>query len=172
MLRPLVLILLAAIPSQGVPYSAPSLDDTSLASIIVTRHNDARAAVGTEPMVWNPGLAADAARWAQHLASTGRFEHDPQERDDPEGENLWMGTRGHYPVQRMVQAWEDEKEAFRPGRFPDNSRTGSWSDVGHYTQMVWKDTREVGCAIARNASDEVLVCRYAQAGNVMGESPI
>jgi len=172
MLRTLAFILIAAVPSQAIPSSPPSVDDTMLASIIVARHNDARMSVGTEPMVWNPRLAADAARWARHLASTGQFEHDPQESDDPEGENLWMGTRGHYPVQQMVQAWEDEKKAFRPGRFPDNSRTGSWSDVGHYTQMVWKDTREVGCAIARNANDEVLVCRYAQAGNVMGESPI
>lgn len=172
MLRPIAFILLAAVPSQAVPSSPPPVDGAMLASIVVAEHNDARADVGTGPMVWNPRLAADAAEWARHLASTGRFEHDERERDDPEGENLWMGTRGHYPVRRMVQAWEEEKRAFRPGRFPGNSTTGSWSDVGHYTQMVWKDTREVGCAIARNASDEILVCRYAQAGNVMGESPI
>lgn len=168
----ILMLAVAVIPS--VAMRSPPLGDveSSVALQIVSAHNAARAEVGVEPIGWNPELAADAAEWAQHLASTGQFEHDPQERDDPEGENLWMGTRGHYPVQRMVQAWEDEKKVFRPGRFPDNSRTGSWSDVGHYTQMVWKDTREVGCAIARNASDEVLVCRYTQAGNVMGESPI
>lgn len=172
MVRTLLLAFLVMVPSQAVPSSLSPTDHVQLATEIVSAHNAARAEVGVEPMRWNPGLAADAEEWARHLAATGRFEHDERERGDPEGENLWMGTRGHYPVQRMVKAWEEEKRAFRPGRFPDNSRTGSWQDVGHYTQMVWKDTREVGCAIARNASDEVLVCRYAEAGNVMGESPI
>lgn len=172
MLRPLLFAVLAVAPSQAIPSSPSTVDPAVLATVVVATHNAARAEVGVEPVQWNAKLAADAAEWARHLAATGQFEHDDREQDEPEGENLWMGTRGYYPVQRMVKAWEEEKKAFRPGRFPDNSRTGSWEDVGHYTQMVWKDTREVGCAIARNASDEVLVCRYAQAGNVMGESPI
>ena len=72
----------------------------------------------------------------------------------------------------MTRAWADEKRSFRPGVFPHNSSTGSWHDVGHYTQMIWRDTREVGCALAGGTQEDVLVCRYAAAGNVMGESPI
>ena len=60
------------------------------------------------------------------------------------------------------------RAAFRPGVFPDVSRTGRWSDVGHYTQIIWPETQEVGCATALNASHEVLVCRYWPAGNVIG----
>jgi len=36
---------------------------------------------------------------------------------------------------------------------------------------MWRDTRAVGCAIARGAREDVLVCRYSQAGNYIGERP-
>ena len=69
----------------------------------------------------------------------------------------------------MIGFFVEEKRHFRPGNFPEVSRTGQWSDVGHYTQVIWPGTRELGCAIARTRSDEVLVCRYWPAGNVWGE---
>jgi len=172
MLRIMAVMALSLASSPAIPYSRTPTEPEALAATMVSAHNSMRTEMGVMPMRWNAGLAADAAQWADHLAETGRFEHDVRRRSVPEGENLWMGTRDHYPVRHMVDAWGEERKVFRPGRFPDNSRTGSWHDVGHYTQIVWKDTREVGCAIARNASDEFLVCRYAQAGNVVGESPI
>ena len=106
------------------------------------------------------------------LAASGEFEHDPDtDQDDPQGENLWAGTRGAYAPEEMVEGWIEEKKYFRPGRFPDNSLTGDFADVGHYTQLMWRDSDRVGCALARGAAEEVLVCRYRTAGNVVGERP-
>lgn len=48
------------------------------------------------------------------------------------------------------------------------SRSGPWSTVGHYTQMIWPTTTHVGCAIANGVRFDVLVCRYAPAGNIDG----
>lgn len=121
-------------PGSASPAIAGSADDFVMA--MLTAHNAARAEVGVEPMRWNPALAADAARWATHLAATGRFEHDTGPDTIQEGENLWAGTRGHYRPHQMTRAWADEKRSFRPGVFPHNSSTGSWHDVGHYTQMI------------------------------------
>jgi hypothetical protein len=105
------------------------------------------------------------------LAQTGRFEHAPENHAAPEGENLWAGTRGYYTPEAMVNAWIREKRFFRPGTFPDNSTTGKVEDIGHYTQVVWRATREVGCAEAASANEDILVCRYAEAGNYRGEQP-
>jgi uncharacterized protein YkwD len=138
---------------------------------ILAVHNRERQNLGLEPLNWNPDLAESARRWADHLAQTGRFEHAPENHSSPEGENLWAGTKGYYTPEAMVGAWIREKRFFRPGVFPDNSTTGRVEDIGHYTQVIWRATREVGCAEATSAAEDILVCRYAEAGNYRGEQP-
>jgi hypothetical protein len=138
---------------------------------ILAVHNRERRGLGLVPLRWNPLLAQSAQRWADYLASTGRFEHAPDSRFAPEGENLWAGSKGYFTPEAMVDAWIREKKYFRPGTFPDNSTTGRVQDVGHYTQVVWRATTQVGCAEARSHSEDILVCRYAEAGNYRGEVP-
>ena len=152
----------------GVPAQAQSRLDRFDERILAT-HNAERARLGIAPLSWSPRLAADAARWAAHLSTLPELEHDDSLEID--GENLWRGSKGAYTPEDMVTLWIDEKAAFQNGVFPDVSRSGQWEDVGHYTQVVWRDTREVGCAVARNARDDFLVCRYWPAGNWMGEAP-
>lgn len=138
---------------------------------ILAAHNQERLGLGLEPLNWNPALAQSAQQWADYLAATGRFEHAPENHDVPEGENLWAGSKGYFAPEAMVDAWIREKQFFRAGLFPDNSITGKVEDVGHYTQIVWRATTEVGCAEASGASEDILVCRYAEAGNYRGEQP-
>lgn len=136
---------------------------------LLARHNEERATRALPPMRWNPALAASARGWADHLASRGAFHHAPEKTSDPEGENLWAGTRGRFEPEAMVDAWAREKRFYKPGVFPDNSTTGRVADVGHYTQLMWRATRQVGCAVARGTREDVLVCRYSEAGNYRGE---
>ena len=42
--------------------------------------------------------------------------------------------------------------------------------MGHYTQIVWPETREVGRAMASGQRFDVLVCRYWPSGNVIGHA--
>lgn len=145
---------------------------TSLDERLLAAHNRERSGAGIEALAWDPILAAEAAAWGERLAATGEFEHDPDtDEEDPQGENLWAGTKGAYAPEEMVEGWIEEKRHFRAGRFPDNSATGDFADVGHYTQLMWRETDRVGCALARGAEEEVLVCRYRTAGNVVGEVP-
>ncbi|MFM9977283.1 MAG: CAP domain-containing protein [Sphingomonadaceae bacterium] len=137
-------------------------------------HNRERATIGLPPMAWDTALARDALGWAQHLAKTGTFDHSPDDPDDDpnaQGENLWGGTRGHYAPEAMVDRWIAEKVNYRPAAIPYSSKTGNFEDVGHYTQVMWRHTRHVGCAMATGAEFDILVCRYRQAGNVEGERP-
>lgn len=138
---------------------------------VLAAHNRERAALGIAPLQWDRALATSAKGWAAHLSATEGFEHAPERTVDPEGENLWAGTRGYYGVEAMVDGWIREKRYFRPGTFPDNSTTGRVADVGHYTQLVWRQTGKVGCAMATGAREDVLVCRYSDAGNYFGEKP-
>lgn len=132
-------------------------------------HNAARAEFGSAPLRWSDELERDAAVWANVLARTETMRHSLVQERRGRGENLWMGTAGYFEASQMIAHFVDEKQYFRPGRFPEVSRTGNWGDVGHYTQIVWADTREVGCATARSPRYEYLVCRYWPAGNVLGQ---
>ena len=140
---------------------------------LLAAQNRERAALGVRPLSWNPSLASEAHSWARYLAQTGRFEHSPDDlAAEPEGENLWAGSVDQYQPESMIGLWLAEKRNFKPGVFPDNSRTGRVENVSHYTQLVWSNTNQVGCALERGRSEDFLVCRYAQAGNVIGERPL
>ena len=147
--------------------------DSRLRNAMMRAHNEARARVGAPKLVWNEALVEDAAVYAAILARTGKFAHDPQTGRNPrQGENLWMGTRDAYGYGEMIGAWVDEDRYFKRGLFPDNSTTGNWGDVAHYTQIIWPTTTHVGCAVAGNAQNEFLVCRYSPAGNIVGRDPL
>lgn len=139
-----------------------------LRSTMMKAHNDARRAYGVAPLAWDAALAADAQTYVRAMARTRVFRHDPDPSRRAQGENIWMGTRTGFSFATMIGHMIDERRDFRPGRFPNVSRTGRWSDVGHYTQVVWPTTTHVGCATASSRTDDYLVCRYSPRGNVTG----
>lgn len=159
-------LLSAVLPATA---SASSYGEAGLSSRMLRSHNSVRAAAGVPTLVWDQRLQAEAAGYAQYLARRNVFRHSSRESRGGTGENLWMGTHGAFTLEGMFGGWLSEQPKFRPGIFPAVSRTGSWHDVGHYTQIVWPQTRRVGCAIGKNASFDFLVCRYWPAGNVHGQ---
>lgn len=136
---------------------------------LLSAHNFERRVAGAAPLRWDSRLVAAADRYAAQLARTGRFAHSPAHLRNGQGENLWMGTRGAFSLEAMVADWASEKRMFRPGVFPYVSRTGSWADVGHFSQMIWPSTVSVGCSVRSSRQWDFLVCRYARPGNVMGQ---
>lgn len=158
------LLFLAAIlilPGAAPPQSG------SLRDAMLSVHNGERRQLGVPRLKWNDALARDALTHAEWMARTGRFEHSTARNN--QGENLWAGTRGGYHHAEMAQAWLDEKRYYRDSPSPNNSSSGKWSDVGHYTQMVWSTTTDIGCAIASSATTDYLVCRYSPPGNYAGQ---
>jgi uncharacterized protein YkwD len=143
--------------------------DSSFIRAVVQQHNTYREALQLPGLTWSPALAADALVWAKHLAEIDKGQHDMDVRGK-EGENLWWGTAGAFSYADMVTFWGNEKSSFHYGVFPDVGTSRS-AMVGHYTQVVWKNTQSVGCALVSNGKNDYLVCRYSPAGNVLGEKP-
>lgn len=175
------LLLLAACNSSRPPWADGRMvteeqrgtgevqDLTRLESRLLAIHNRERSATGARPLVWDSGLAAAAASYGPALARLGKLAHSPAASREGQGENLWMGTRDAYAIEEMAGGWAAEKSLFRPGIFPQVSRSGNWSDVAHYTQMIWKGTSRVGCAVRKSRKWDFLICRYSPHGNVMGQ---
>lgn len=163
-----VFAVLLSLTAQSPAVAASNDLGSQLPTRILAAHNAVRAQAGVPPLAWDPALGASAASFAMQLALTNTFHHSDRSLRPNTGENLWMGTHGYYNYEAMVGGWSSERRFFVPGVFPTVSRSGNWEDVGHYTQMVWPTTTRVGCAVASNASEDFLVCRYSPAGNIEG----
>jgi hypothetical protein len=175
MKRLFALAVIAASSAQGATLPNPNWPGPAdrgeplLQRTVLGAHNAARDRFGATPLAWSPDLAAQALQHAQYMASTGIYGHDQTPgRRKKQGENLWRGQRGLFSYDVMVGVMVDEARHFRPGAFPNNSATGNWSDVAHYTQIVWPTTTAVGCALASSATTDYFVCRYSPTGNKDG----
>ena len=127
-------------------------------------HNAVRERVGLRPLVWSGKLAQVAEEWADLLIREGSFRHRP---NSPWGQNLFEVGGTEFLPQQIVNGWADEARDYdlasnkcKPGRV-----------CGHYTQIVWRDTKQLGCAVARGGSREIWVCEYYPPGNVVGQKP-
>jgi uncharacterized protein YkwD len=161
--------ILAATATDDFDYDIVVRDDSKMSENILMEHNKERTRQGQSALQWDDTLAKDASAYAKILADTDRFEHsNPSKSGNAQGENLWMGSKRAYDWDDMVGMWLMERQNTKSGIFPAVSKTGDWSDVGHYTQIIWPETQKLGCGFAGNSKDEYLVCRYLPAGNVMG----
>ena len=162
----------AVAAESGLPrvlYSRDAINPQALVGELLARHNVERRRAGVAALAWDPALAQGAQVYANELARLNLLRHSPKGIRRGLGENLWMGTRDYFRPAVMVGAWASERSMFRPALFPAVSTTGNWADVGHYTQIIWPGTQRVGCAIAKSARSDVLVCRYWPSGNVDGQ---
>ncbi len=158
----------ATLPSRNWPAPADR-GEALLRHTVLDAHNQARGRFGVAPLTWSDELAAEAMEHAQFMARTGIYGHDQTSgRRKKSGENLWRGQRGLFSYEVMIGVMIEEAQHFRPGVFPNISRTGEWHDVAHYTQIVWPTTTSVGCALASSATSDYFVCRYSPTGNKDG----
>ena len=167
---------IAAPPTSSDNAKATMVDRKAIGSTLTPQeveqllqlHNKARAEVGAGPLRWSKSLALYAQKWGVHLALTScGLEHRPDSGEwrREHGENLFMGTAGYYGVADAVGAWASEKKYYKGGTLT----SGNWHPSGHYTQVVWKNTRQLGCAKVACKGNIIVVCNYDPPGNVLGE---
>jgi hypothetical protein len=162
-----------SLAGNALPDHQKSIDLNNEQKIWLDTHNRERLSLGAPALAWDDRLAKDAQSWAEELARTRRFEHALQKGDETDqGENLWMGTASRFSPTEMVGSWIEEKKDYKTGPFPQVSKTGKWADVGHYVQLIWSNTRKLGCAKATAAGNDYLVCRYFPSGNWEGQYAI
>ena len=164
--RALPILLAGCATQQPARILLGPSGQTAIEPTILSLHNAERARVGAAPLAWDPALSNQAAAYARLLALAGQLRHSGDRQCA--GEHLWMGTAGAFPLTAIVGAWAAEKRYFRRGLFPNVSTTGNWTDVGHYTAMIWPTTTRIGCGLAVSGRVETLVCRYAPGGNIVG----
>jgi uncharacterized protein YkwD len=144
------------------------LQNVDLENTVLNIHNQERAVVNVPALSWSSSLASNAQSWADQLLAEGKFEHSP---DTSYGENIAQLSRinpnpNETDLSKMVQSWVDEKNSYDGQPITNDN----FMQFGHYTQMVWKSTTEVGCGMASDTGKDILVCQYTPSGNQVGQS--
>ena len=158
--------------SSYTPKPVKAFDDNGLdgdeEQAMLSFHNQARASVGVQPLTWSKQLALQAANWSTKLAAQNcAMQHS---KNPNYGENIFIGeaSQSHAAVNEAAKAWESEKINYQAGKALNKA---SRSQAGGYTQMVWRNTTEVGCAKSVCANEWVVVCHYTPAGNHLKQKP-
>jgi pathogenesis-related protein 1 len=143
-------------------------------------HNRAREEVGVKNIFYSASLEKRAQEYADKLALSGKFEHDPTNKTNDlktsVGENLYASTDPNVTFKEAALAWEGEKSYYHYGKIDEDGTCDKNKKCGHYTQMIWKYTTKVGCAKARYikgsySGGAVIVCKYQPVGNIVGNYP-
>ncbi|XP_069941290.1 uncharacterized protein [Cherax quadricarinatus] len=141
-----------------------SSDDDDFAEECLKSHNNYRAKHGAPPLKLSKKLSKYAHEWAQTIAKKDVLQH---RQNNSYGENLycaWSSNPKHMiKGSEAVESWYQEIKDFTFGREPSDLR------AGHFTQVVWLDSEELGVATARSKSGKIyVVANYSPAGNFVG----
>ncbi|XP_022787668.1 ectin-like isoform X1 [Stylophora pistillata] len=135
-------------------------------------HNAVRALHRARPLTWNRTLARNAQAWALDLAKRDKFEHD---RVRGEGENLYYSVASsgkRATCKDALEAWYGEVSDYPFSHPPKSIFDIPGVQIGHFTQVVWKSTRQLGVGIASikrgHWTKTYVVARYTPPGNYWG----
>ena len=115
----------------------------------------------------NEEIAKIAKEYAEYLAKIDEFEHSSNTyKGESLGENLYFCSGYGAPcltAEKAVKSWYDEIKYY-------NFNRPSFQNVGHFTQVVWKGTTQLGCGYASRNNNYYVVCNYFEAGNDVGDN--
>ncbi|KAI9754216.1 MAG: hypothetical protein M4579_004813 [Chaenotheca gracillima] len=146
-------ITVAAPVSTSSSYTAPSEFEKTMLSV----HNMYRDQHNASALSWNTSLADFGNHWAEGCV----WKHS----GGPSGEDL---AAGYANATAAVEAWGNERAQY------NFAKQGFSEQTGHFTQVVWKGTKTVGCGRVKcdgknKTPGWYVVCEYYPAGNVGGE---
>jgi hypothetical protein len=166
----------------GTAQDAMASGEPSELAGITAAHNQVRAQVDTSgtsgalpALTWDDSLAATAAAWAHQCKDSdgdGLVDHNADRSTGHPyyvGENIFASS-AMATASGAVTAWASEGAHYHY----DTNSCDSGAVCGHYTQVVWRTTLQLGCAIASCPQlrfPSTIVCDYGPGGNVGSQKP-
>lgn len=158
-----------ALASCTSAHATPPPATNDFPGQMLSAHNAVRRGVSPAPRTPLPVLVWDASleRLAREWANTCPRGHRPRNRY---GENLYWSGGMPATAAAAVQSWAREAEYYDyESTVCTKDGRRDWSACGHYTQLVWRDTTRIGCAVKTDCPGRlpnVIVCNYDPPGNM------
>ena len=151
-------------PKENIVES-PSISGNDFQKSALDAHNNYRTKHHVGKLVLNQELCDIAQKYAQELARTGNFAHSNASfHGDNMGENLFACYGMKITGKMMTDDWYDEISQY------DFNNPGYISGTGHFTQVIWKESKQVGFGFAQARDGYYYgVANYYPAGNFIGE---
>ena len=151
----------------AVAVHAAVLDLDTAREEILGRHNFYRAKHQVGNLVRESGIETIAQAYSDKLLSTGRLTHSSNEYNSQQlGENLYVGYNVGSIGTAAVDVWYAENINY------DYNNPGFYSNTGHFTQVVWKGSKKLGCGVSCDSKSKCYVCcNYLPAGNYLNQFP-
>jgi len=141
-----------------------SSDLASFEADCISRHNELRKMHGASNLRRNAELQKKAQKWAEHLVKIRKLQHST---GNDTGENIaykYSSDLRAFKGREMVDMWYNEIKDY------NFNKPGFSSSTGHFTQVVWKDTDEIGVGVAYDGNGTCFcVANYKPPGNFQGE---
>lgn len=138
---------------------------SSFDAAVLEEHNRLRAKHSAAPLTLDPAISQYAQEWANNIASRNVMQHRSNNRY---GENIYACFGKTNPSgEEVVRSWYNEIKDYRFGE----SNPANFGKVGHFTQVVWKNSKRLGVGIAKNGNNVYVVCNYDPPGNFGGQYP-
>jgi len=154
----------------GVNIDASAADQLDLAAFraaALKQHNIYRAKHGVPPLALSSQLNGVAQQYAEQLARTNQLVHSDNTQL---GENLYAFESSGQTLPRpeaVVDRWYSEIQNY------NFDKPGFHTETGHFTQLVWKSSKELGIGIAQAAAGTwYVVANYNPPGNISGQFPL
>ncbi|XP_073668199.1 uncharacterized protein [Paramisgurnus dabryanus] len=133
--------------------------DESYKKVFLETHNQYRRKHQAPDLKMSEALCKSAQQWADHILSTKTLGHS----DTDNGENVYYAFSSNPKPQtgkEAVDSWYSEIKDYNFGK------SGHQPKTGHFTQVVWKSTTEVGVGMATDGKTIFVVGQYSPAGNI------
>ena len=125
-------------------------------------HNKYRKMHHVPDIELNQELCDIAQKYAEYLAKNSLFEHSHARfKGAGMGENLYMCSGFEPNGGKAVTSWYNEIKDydFKKGK------SANGGVVGHFTQVVWKESKYLGVGIGKVGNSYYVVANYFPAGN-------
>ena len=146
--------------TTGTQRTAGDTPPTPELQAMLDAHNARRARHCAEPLVWSDAVARAAKTWVDRLATRRCVL---QHSETSYGENIAGGSASAMTPEQVVDMWYRENASY------DYAHGGFSMRTGHFTQVVWRGSRRLGCASASCGDIRLWVCNYDPPGNMQGD---